>query len=451
MNQRHSVGPEGSGTLSFSALFWIAAFIIVIYLLSQKFTRNDPGSDRAADLLHHRGRYSRLGQEERTLNLNTILADDPLFSKTVLLDFASALFATFQKSRARHGAGMTLLTGYFEPESIQTYQALSSAIQSVDGVLISGIRIVSLSDAGEFWQMAIDFDSNYTETNDAGHSQSWYSQDRWTLRRKKGVKSKIPEKARLIQCPSCGSTPQFSNEGVCGSCGQTIRNGNFDWVVTHADPIRKAMPPLLTETVEETGTDEPTRFAPTLSEDRLSFMAKNPGFNWNLFLGRASEAFVTLQKAWTEQKWELIRPFESENIFQTHLFWIEEFKKQQLVNVLKDVKLSHLEPVKIESDAFYESITVRIHAAMVDYTISARDQHLICGNPHSSRAFTEYWTFIRTHEASQKDKKETGCPACGAPLKINQSGRCEYCTALVTSGAFDWVLSLIEQDETYQG
>jgi hypothetical protein len=31
------------------------------------------------------------------------------------------------------------------------------------------------------------------------------------------------------------------------------------------------------------------------------------------------------------------------------------------------------------------------------------------------------------------------------------AGECEYCAARVTTGDFDWVLSRIEQDETYQG
>jgi hypothetical protein len=43
------------------------------------------------------------------------------------------------------------------------------------------------------------------------------------------------------------------------------------------------------------------------------------------------------------------------------------------------------------------------------------------------------------------------CPNCGAALKINRAGVCEYCQGKVTSGEFDWVLSRIEQDEAYRG
>ena len=44
------------------------------------------------------------------------------------------------------------------------------------------------------------------------------------------------------------------------------------------------------------------------------------------------------------------------------------------------------------------------------------------------------------------------CPSCGAPTdKVNMAGTCEYCGAHLTRGEFDWVLSKIEQDESYRG
>jgi predicted amidophosphoribosyltransferase len=48
-------------------------------------------------------------------------------------------------------------------------------------------------------------------------------------------------------------------------------------------------------------------------------------------------------------------------------------------------------------------------------------------------------------------KADLNCPNCGAPLKVNSTGICEFCSGKITSGEFDWVLSLIEQDESYRG
>jgi hypothetical protein len=34
---------------------------------------------------------------------------------------------------------------------------------------------------------------------------------------------------------------------------------------------------------------------------------------------------------------------------------------------------------------------------------------------------------------------------------VSETGVCGYCDAKITGGEFDWVLSTIDQDETYRG
>jgi hypothetical protein len=36
-------------------------------------------------------------------------------------------------------------------------------------------------------------------------------------------------------------------------------------------------------------------------------------------------------------------------------------------------------------------------------------------------------------------------------LRIAMAGTCEYCRVKITAGEFDWVLSRIEQDDSYSG
>ncbi len=56
------------------------------------------------------------------------------------------------------------------------------------------------------------------------------------------------------------------------------------------------------------------------------------------------------------------------------------------------------------------------------------------------------------HElGSQHTRVDKQCPNCAAKLKISQGGTCELCNAHVPSGERDWVLSKIEQDESYRG
>jgi uncharacterized protein (DUF2235 family) len=139
-------------------------------------------------------------------------------------------------------------------------------------------------------------------------------------------------------------------------------------------------------------------------------------------------------------------------MFDTHTYWMNEYKRQRIINVVKNIHLKQITPVKFAQDKFFSSITVRVHASMIDYKES-EDGKVMSGETRRSIEFAEYWTFIRGHGAKTSPLKadNTCCPSCGAELKINMSGICEYCESKITSGDFDWVLSSIEQDSAYAG
>jgi hypothetical protein len=120
---------------------------------------------------------------------------------------------------------------------------------------------------------------------------------------------------------------------------------------------------------------------------------------------------------------------------------------------LEKIDILNIVPVRINLDKFYESITVRIFASCLDYTIDKQGK-LIGGSPKKPRAFSEYWTFIRTSGAENIDSgfDLKTCPSCGAPAdKIGQAGICGYCGSKLSEGSFSWVLAIITQDDAYQG
>ena len=81
-----------------------------------------------------------------------------------------------------------------------------------------------------------------------------------------------------------------------------------------------------------------------------------------------------------------------------------------------------------------------------------RSGHVVAGSRTNLRKWSEYWTFIRNSKATPAAARaDLNCPNCGASLKVNATGICEFCGGKMTSGEFDWVLSKIEQDESYVG
>jgi hypothetical protein len=211
---------------------------------------------------------------------------------------------------------------------------------------------------------------------------------------------------------------------------------------------RSLRTPVLTSDTQVVGTQIPTLVDPDVSVWKVSLPQQQVGFTWPRFEERVVYVFNELQKAWSTRNWEKSRPYETDGLFQTHAYWINEYRKQGLINVLSDVRVTKLELARVSVDKFYIGITVRIFAQMIDYTSNEKGA-LVCGDSRKPRFFTEYWTLIRSAKLPSSKPGDRNCPACGAPLKVNMAGNCEFCHAQITSGEFDWVLSKIEQDETY--
>jgi predicted lipid-binding transport protein (Tim44 family) len=205
--------------------------------------------------------------------------------------------------------------------------------------------------------------------------------------------------------------------------------------------------PLLTSNVPEEGTDRPTVRQPQVAALRATFEAEHPGFTWPEFTEHVRSVATTLQDAWTARNWERVRPLETEGLFQMHRYWIDAYVQQKLRNVVDGFRVTNVEPVKIDRDAFYEAITVRLWAEGRDYTVD-EDGKVRAGSRSEVRRWSEYWTFIRTRTVA--GAPET-CPNCGARVTVGTTGVCEFCGGKITSGVFSWVLSRIEQDESYVG
>lgn len=447
----HSSG--GGGGLSLSTILIIVLVIAVL--------RSKGGGDETAGLVYLLGRLFMAGGGPSSMpmaggstgpgvaRLNWRLLDKN-FSRPVFLDFFSKLFTEVHKARA---GNLDRWAAYLSTQAAADLrqQALQSGLSAVGDVIIGALHWRRLTKQGAFLHATIEVESNVVETR-RGRQQSFYRVESWHLRRRDGVLSKPPEKVQKLGCPNCGNPGELTPQGKCPYCDQMVARsgGQFDWVVVSLTTMRQeaVAPPVGSGGVEE-GTRLPTRFHPQLGARREAFMTRYPQFDWPAFLARAEHIFRALQAAWSEQKWEKARPYETDNLFGQHCYWMEAYRSQGLANRIEQIKIQKMELVDIASDAFYDSLTLRIFASMVDYTEELESGRLVSGNKDRPHSFSEYWTFIR-RIGSQGGGEATSCPSCGAPLAINQAGTCEHCGAHLTSGEFDWVLSQIEQDESYQ-
>ena len=227
--------------------------------------------------------------------------------------------------------------------------------------------------------------------------------------------------------------------------------GRFDWMIAELTNLtREARGPLLTGDTPETGTELPTIADAAAPARFAQLQQRDPGLTWQSLTGRMAHVFGALQVAWSARDPLQIRPFVSDNLFQTMLYWIDLYVASRCRNVTENARILRIDLANVTSDKHYDAITVRMFATSIDYTVGD-DGKLLSGSRSRTRTYSEYWTWIRGTARRGSSRGDVSCPNCGAALRIGMAGTCEYCRVKVTAGEFDWVLSRIEQDDSYSG
>jgi len=389
------------------------------------------------------------------LDLDGIRNLDPDFSAVLFLDFAYALYARAHQARADQQA-LDALAPYLSPDVRVSLAARPPAGVPVAEVVVGAMRVVGIDLPAPDTQPAqvrvsLEIEANLT-LGDAGSERTQYAAETWSLVRSAGVRTKPPQAVRSFHCPNCGAPFASSGSDRCDYCGEVVSGGRFDWTVAEVaiDSVEDR-PPALTGTVEEEGTDLPTVFHPLVQARRAELLRDDPATTDQALAARLQLIYGELNTAWTHLDLTPIRPYVSDSLYDYLQYWIDAYRRQGLRNVLQGMRLTRWELVKVVRDRWFDAITFRIRGTGRDTTVREATGELVGGRPDRDREYTEYWTLIRGAGVRGAPRADKACPNCGAQLDINQAGQCQHCGARITRGDFDWVLSRIEQDESYTG
>lgn len=187
--------------------------------------------------------------------------------------------------------------------------------------------------------------------------------------------------------------------------------------------------------------------AAAASEEAVTaqIQAIDPYFSVDKFNAWVREVFLKLQQAWTDRDWKKIRPFESEELFAQHNQQLEEYIRNNKINVIEKIGIKSCKLVSFTEDGDKEVVKVNLSAVMRDYVIDATTRKVLESDPNKDWYMNYILTFnrkkgVKTQEGLS-NMSTTNCPNCGAPTQITSSGQCEYCGSVITTGEHDWVLS----------
>lgn len=374
---------------------------------------------------------------------------DPGFSLVLFEDFAYALYAAVHEARGRNQADA--LSPYLGIETIGHLSGTARGLSEVRAIVVGAliyIRTVASNGARRI-EVTLEFQTNYTEIESSGDEQAYYVVERWTLSRARAARSRKPETARIIGCPNCGAPLSSVRGNTCSYCSKVVNTGEFDWMVDSIVEIEKTKrPPQLTGDTAEVGNDFPTIVDPEAQARYQALTGRDPALSWQHLTGRVGLVFGELQVAWSTLEWKRARPFVSDQLFQMLSYWMDTYRREKMRNVTENGRITRIELCAVISDVHYDAVTLRVFATSLDYTITDGGK-VVSGSRSKERAYTEYWTLIRGSQAKTRGVVDRVCPNCGAPLDITMTGNCTSCSAKVTAGEFDWVLSRIEQDDVY--
>lgn len=183
----------------------------------------------------------------------------------------------------------------------------------------------------------------------------------------------------------------------------------------------------------------------TPEEIEAKIKVNDPMFNKEKMESWAGDVFVKLQKAWTKRDWSIIRPFESNELFEQHNAQLQEYINNNTINVMDRICVESSKLVAFRQAGDKDVLDIDIRSCMKDYIIDANTKQVLEGDKTTDRRNTYRLTFIRktgvlTKEGEAKHST-TNCPNCGAPTQVTMAGKCDYCGSIITTGEHDWVLS----------
>lgn len=180
-----------------------------------------------------------------------------------------------------------------------------------------------------------------------------------------------------------------------------------------------------------------------------SDISKNdPNFSEEKFMSWVNNVFIKLQTAWTNRDWKVIRPFESNELFEQHSAQLQEYIDNNKINVVERISIVQSEIAGYEVEGDKEFLFVSLIANLRDYIIDANTKEILEGDKNKDYQMFYKMTFYRKLGVKTKEgtsnMSTTNCPNCGAPTEITSAGQCKYCDSVITTGEHDWVLSKIE-------
>ncbi len=451
----HSGGSFGSG----GSLGGVVVLLIIVFgavYIMRRVRNGSPGQSFSGASPQGQAAIAALGSVIRAARralppaIDAIRALDPGFEMETFLQRAEMTFFLVKRGVQKNDAAAIrpyLDDGVFGAVSQGISQSKTQHRHALlESLNVRGLAVEDAQCTAQGQSIQVHFDLVYRAKtlDDANQTVADEGQDqrhaeRWTFARGAAARTAVNGGVIAARCPACGAELRLALDGTCAHCKASVTNGSVDWAVVDVQPAAY---------VGYSAESSLGFAAASIPEGLAALSAADKDFSLGVFEGRVKTAFLALQDAWCKQSLDAGRAFMSPGAYFTWSAQLETLAAEGRRNVMENISVRTIEPLRIVHGHVFDDLTVRISAAAADFEVDKNDK-IVFGD-HMVRPFMEDWTFQRSVGVTTSNKPgtlENTCPSCGAPVSLTQIGECRYCKAAVTSGKFDWVVSRIDQEE----
>lgn len=151
----------------------------------------------------------------------------------------------------------------------------------------------------------------------------------------------------------------------------------------------------------------------------------------------AFNIYKEIQFAWMNFDEEKIQKLTTDEMYNMYLMQLDTLKVKNQKNIMYDIKYIGSRIINRHEENGQETITMNMQVSCYDFIIDAKTNKVVRGIATKLNHYSYEITFVRTCE--KIDIKN--CPQCGAPVDVNNSGKCEYCKSTLVSKNYTLVMS----------
>lgn len=165
-------------------------------------------------------------------------------------------------------------------------------------------------------------------------------------------------------------------------------------------------------------------------------------FNQAMFLTKVNNIFIKFFTAIMSDKLAEVDHFVGDDVYnfgESKVAPLRSKNYRQMYDEL-NVKNSMIKSVDIVDNNYV--VEVYLEARYMDYILDLNSGDVVSGNDSARTQVNYMLTFVKRSGAVDQGIAKK-CQACGAPMDVNNSGKCEYCGAIYKQEMHDWVLEKI--------